>query len=909
MTGRRETTGGAVMTVLECLILGLLAVYLVYLTQATTTFFLPVPENFSGNLLTAAAAAAAVRLIVLSVRERSPKPLAGLIVSLLCYRIWKENGYEFLLFLAVFIPGLTGIRCRKILRVHVNSVGIVVLLAAAASFCGAITNYVYFREGFIRSACGICYPTDFAAYLVYLFLGAWILLRRVPETAFIPAACAVFWAAAFLARSSTSAITSGGILFALVLRILEDRGFFEKKYLSGLHRWTDRLLIIGFPLFAGLFFGLMAAYMRNVSAAVTIDRLITGRVGLACASLEEHGIKLFGTPFTQVGFGFTTFGANDYNFVDSSYPLILIRYGWAALAAAGVYWCIGTWKALKSGERRMAYAMFLIALHSFSEHHFPEVHYNFFLLLPFALWAPSAAARTAEERAAGTPGKSAVPAGTGIPAGTGMPGSPEGQTIFSGVGELRYLAAYIPAAFLAFFGVPRLFTTLRTYFNRCGLTGGGDAGAQVLVILLAVLTVTVVLASGVVRMAREYRSSRKVSLPAAGAVVFCLVLAVVFLAGNRRGTEAKRAEMKEQIDREREAMELVTGSGEQVYVEDLPEVYRLEFGNVDDSLFPGEDLARFQNVSVVMEADRDSDCFLRRGFLYTGISDEHCVYTNDPSVIEALSDHGYHMTGYYAAEQDADLADLAERNSLEQDRTGALILNGPEHDLLYGPYLDLYAGDYTVVMELETEDPRAFAWDEFGEAVVSAYWGQEVFDGVKLSAKDFDKNGRQQVRIPFTTENNCRGVEFVIHQYQNVPVRVSRIFYQSTPEYDVHFQLNDRGKRVREEYYDAEGAPAQTEQGFFARELGYDADGNVNLLSYYDGQGKPVLIKNGYAVCRREYNNRRQITRQKYYDTEDRLVMLPAGYAEEVREYGPDGTLMVRSYYDTDGKLVKTVKE
>ena len=93
MTGRRETTGGAVMTVLECLILGLLALYLVYLTQATTTFFLPVPENFSGNLLTAAAAAAAVRLIVLSVRERSPKPLAGLLVSLLCWRIWTPTRY------------------------------------------------------------------------------------------------------------------------------------------------------------------------------------------------------------------------------------------------------------------------------------------------------------------------------------------------------------------------------------------------------------------------------------------------------------------------------------------------------------------------------------------------------------------------------------------------------------------------------------------------------------------------------------------------------------------------------------------------------------------------------------------------------------------------------------------------
>ena len=897
MTGRRETAGKAVMSGLEYLLLGLLWVYLVSLTLATTTFFLPVPEDFSVKLLTAAAAAAAVRLIVLSVQERSPKPLAGLAVSLLCFRIWQGDGYEFLLFLAVFIPGLTGIGCRRILRVHVTAVGTVVLLAAAACFSGAITNYVYFRDGFIRSACGICYPTDFAAYLVYLFLGIWILLRRVPETAFLPAACAVLWIAAFIARSNTSAITAAGILLVLVLRILEERGFFERKYLSGLHRWTDRLLTAGFPLFAVAFFCLMAAFSRNIPAAVTIDRLITGRLGLACVSMEEYGVTLFGTPFEQVGFGFTTFESNDYNFVDSSYPLILIRYGWTALAAAGAFWCLGTRKALKTGERRMAYAMFLIALHSFSEHHFPELHYNFFLLFPFALWTLPAAAQAAEERTAG------------MPAEAGRQTVREGQILLSGAGELRYLAAYVPAAFLAVFGAPGLFTMLRTFFNRCGLTGGGDAAAEVIVILLAVLAVIASLAAAVIRMIRGYRSSGKISLPAAGAAVFCLVLTALFLAGSRRGTETKRVEMKEQISREREALELVTASGERVYVEDLPEVYRLEFGNVDDSLFPGEDLARFRDVSVVMKADRDSDCFLRRGFLYTGISDEHCIYTNDPSVIKALSDHGYHMTAYYAAERDADLADLAERNALELDGRGALILYGPKHDLLYGPYLDLYAGDYTVTMELETDDPGAFSWDEFGEAVVSAYWGQEVYDGVKLSAADFDGNGRQQVRIPFSAENNCRGVEFIIHQYQDVPVRVSRIFYQSTPEYDVHFQLNAAGKRVREEYYDAEGAPARTEQGFFAREFGYDADGNVDLLSYFDGQGRPVLIKNGYAVCRREYNNRRQITRQTYYDTEDRPVMLPAGYAEEVREYSPDGTLLTRSYYDTAGQLVKTVKE
>ena len=50
-----------------------------------------------------------------------------------------------------------------------------------------------------------------------------------------------------------------------------------------------------------------------------------------------------------------------------------------------VLWVLMTRKAVKTGHWRLAFGLALIALHSFSEHHFPEVNYNILVILPFSV--------------------------------------------------------------------------------------------------------------------------------------------------------------------------------------------------------------------------------------------------------------------------------------------------------------------------------------------------------------------------------------------------------------------------------------------------------------------------------------------------------------------------------------------
>ena len=83
----------------------------------------------------------------------------------------------------------------------------------------------------------------------------------------------------------------------------------------------------------------------------------------------SNGIKLFGTAFDMVGYGSETVKRSGYNFVDSSFCLILVRYGAAVLAAVLVVYFIVERKALRSGKRKLMVAFALISIHSIIEHH------------------------------------------------------------------------------------------------------------------------------------------------------------------------------------------------------------------------------------------------------------------------------------------------------------------------------------------------------------------------------------------------------------------------------------------------------------------------------------------------------------------------------------------------------------
>ena len=162
--------------VLEVLFLAITSIYLIYSTESITTLKLTWPADFEQRLLIAMAILAILRLLSTPLFRR--KTLAALGLVLIYVLVYRSVEYRFLLFLAALTVGLIDIDYRKILKVYLISVGGVYCIAVFAGFLGVITNYVYTSAGRgVRSAWGICYPTDLSSITFFL-----LILLLIPST-------------------------------------------------------------------------------------------------------------------------------------------------------------------------------------------------------------------------------------------------------------------------------------------------------------------------------------------------------------------------------------------------------------------------------------------------------------------------------------------------------------------------------------------------------------------------------------------------------------------------------------------------------------------------------------------------------------------------------------------------------
>ncbi|MBR1820716.1 MAG: hypothetical protein IJ769_03750, partial [Clostridia bacterium] len=438
----------ALRRVLEALFLALTVIYLLYLAAGTTTFYLPFPAWFDRALLRSMACVAALRWLLTGPRRWEPWLSAAM--AAVYYMVFRATGYRFLVYLGVLTVGLAGIDYRRILRDYLLAIGAFSCATVVAALTGAITNFVYTTSGgALRSSWGFCYPTDFASIVLYALLALWVVWRKLPDWAMLAPCLAFILLAKYIARSDTSYIC--GLLFAglIFYHALERRVIARRAGLRWISRGSDILLIIAFPLCASVMFLLMAAYRRGMGVGVRLDGLMSSRLSLAVDAWRLHGLRAFGTPFEQNGSGFSTFANANYNFIDSSYPLILLRYGWALLLALGALWGWTVYRAIKCGDRRLALVMGLIAVHSFSEHHFIEANYNLLLVMPFAAYAAhpvkaEAGSRTRRNRA------------------------------------LYALAVTLAIGAALYLSLPRLLSWLKTVLQSMGLCGGGANGWRVL---------------------------------------------------------------------------------------------------------------------------------------------------------------------------------------------------------------------------------------------------------------------------------------------------------------------------------------------------------------------------------------------------------------------------------------------
>ncbi|MBR3165641.1 MAG: hypothetical protein IKF16_05675, partial [Lachnospiraceae bacterium] len=433
-----------------------------------------------------------------------------------------------------------------------------------------------------------------------------------------------------------------------------------------------------------------------------------------------------------------------YYFLDSSYAMLLIRYGWIPFATAAALWTGMGLRARRAGDQKLLCIMTVIAFHAMSEHHFPDVQYNMLLILPFA-------SISQQEGLLKTDSKFAERLR-------------EKRTV------ICCIAGLLMAAFLA---APPVLDRLRTVFDLVGTESGLGEILAVLwcaVLLLAAGTTGWLLCLQAERLQKRQGWNKKTL---AGLALGLAVLLGMMLVDS---LVIRQADESGQINPEKaEALgQLLEAASGKVVVNREPELMHRHFPGISRSVWYGRDLARQGNTSVVVDLEEDNIAFPRMGFRFSQISTDDAVYSNDPSVIEGLAKAGYQWTAYDAAVREVDLGAFAEFNELSLTEEGSVVLeNGKK--LNHGPYLDFYAGTYRVTFDLKA-DGRTESDEPLCSLYVATLEGHSLAEK-SVGMENMSPNGTCSAELVFET-SDIRYLQFPVFPAAGQTVEVSGIRFQ-----------------------------------------------------------------------------------------------------------------------------------
>lgn len=673
----------------------------------------------------------------------------SLLVSAQWFQVFMNDGYRFLHFFSILTIGCIGTDYKKILKIYTACVGAVVVAAVLAALFGGINNLVYIQQDRIRSAWGLNYPTDFAAYLVFLCLSAWVAWEAVPGYVFlIPAGIGVFISGR-IADSNTSLLCFLALALLIILEWMAET-IKKNKMLCRCRAMAEKVSGVSFPVLGLLMAGMMLAYRAKLPWALQLDSWNHHRLLCASERFDQVGFTLYGSPFTQEGAGGNTIMPTEYSFVDCSYLLILLRYGVVIFAVISVLWFAMARCGSRSGDHKLVLAMLVIAIHSLSEHHFTEINYNILLALPFSVFSSVQAL--------------------------------EQNVQVEKVDNQKLLAAALAGSMtcmLVLIGKKKVLFWIRTL---CTVTGVSNTAPQRAFLLIASLGLAVLILAVcwyfyMLCLAMIHRSRVKKWLMMVPAL--CIMLSIpVVIRGNQR-MDLAMEQNRHVLKADEKAVNLVQETGGcRLYVEDLPELYEKEFGKISCSFYSGEDLARKKNIAVVTDANLDSRVFLRSGFTYTQISDYHAIYTDSETLANSLEAAGFEPSDYFSREMKVDLDELSLMNNLPMTESGSALL-ADAHPLKCGPYVDLYSGMYEITFSLLMKTVPATAPEyPVCDIQITGENGKYILQEDQIRYMDFDNFGH--ITLTYHLKISSANVQFLVFPTTGVELELEEITYQRT---------------------------------------------------------------------------------------------------------------------------------
>ncbi len=734
------------------------ALYILKVFSDGVLYTIPWPWHYENILRILICAVIFLRLTQIGIHSKRVWPMV--VLSCIMYKLsWAAAGYAFMLDIALLIVGAFGISYRKILKTGFMTGLFVLLFAMLGSLTGCIPDLVYpeYTHGIwrLRHSFGIVYPTDLSAHITFLVLTGWVLygdkFTVLPVIFTLGSAAFTYYFCKAKCSTAVLCLLAVVIFYCFLLEKLGRRS----RALPAAAKHMDKIMAYILPFCALIMISLTLFYNVGGDFMGQLDAMLTHRLLLGWDAIANYGIHPFGSTFALIGSGGTTAqsGSLKYNFIDSSYVLILVRYGYMillALLAQNIY--MGG-KLLKNGQRRLIFAAALVAFHSMIEHHLPEIAYNLFLLLPFADFTEKSDNNSQVRK--------------------------DSKTNFPLQRKRRHIiyAIAVTGGFLIVMVFSRLITWLKTIADIHHIEASGQHRLLIWISCgLLIGTLFLWLCSRIAHgLARNIPIPKKIYAGMGMVVFICLSVFVIGEHSIRQG----QSKFQYLLEADRPTIEALLAEDSmagELYVSHLPEIYIREFDNIPAMALSEESLACHSNTTLITEDSDELHAFLLTGYEYGVLPSGHGIYTNSKTAQEILEQSGTVLTNYYSRQKTANLADLADRNALPVSSNGTLLLNGPEYSLRHGPNVTIYAGTLRVTYKLRLLNHTA-KHDTVAIAIISSDWGQAVWNQQDIYWDNFDEDGQYVFIIDTALTNDCPNMDFQLIAMDGVSIEIQSIEY------------------------------------------------------------------------------------------------------------------------------------
>ena len=718
-----------IIGILDTILLIGLALHVFDLSISATTFMFRLPKEFMGVVLVILMAVAVIKAILMwGDRYMWMSIPVAAVYLVVCFR----TSYEFMGFIAVFIVGFVGTSYRKILIAYLIPAAAVLFSSVFAALSGGIMNIVCI-DGSVKSSWGSCYYTEFASALFFLLLISWVFLKNIPDVLFLLPGVVTLFVSLVIAGSRTATTLSVVFLAFIVYKILEDKYAFRESRYFWVQRVANGIVRFVLPVFMLFMILMVWLYQLSVPFALKYDTFSKNRLVSAAKMLDTYGVRAFGSLFDMAGNGWSSFKPLDYTFIDSSYLLILIRYGLVTALFITIIWVWMGDKGLRAHNRRMAFAMVLVALDAIGEQHFTELNYNIFLVMPFASMDEASGREDAR---------------LSDWLGNDLSRKFRSTQLLSLIVGGGIVIAFLPV-FLSYF---------RTIFNGYGMTNGTVVIDGVLIFIISLVAILIFVSfiwcfsKLIANDALEKSINRKYLLLT---IMLSIFIFLGFVVGDSMVDKVYRG-LLGRIATETDIVGSITANATgKVYADRYPESYRKMFAGVHRSFYDGEDIARCKDVTVIVDAEDDFNVMSYKGFSYTKISDFDAIYTNDKGVKDFLEGKGYELSKVNNSEHVLDLRDRDNQ--------------------VTGPALDLYGGDYVLAIDM-TMIGEENVTGTVGTVRITSDWGKNAILEKEVTADMFGEEGMLSLDIPFL--GGARGYEFSVSSNIGNALEVGKMTYR-----------------------------------------------------------------------------------------------------------------------------------